>query len=52
VDKLLRNADLALYRAKHDGRCTFRTFDPCMLPRLDEVFADVTGMPPAQPAAS
>jgi diguanylate cyclase (GGDEF)-like protein len=29
-DKLLRNADLALYRAKGDGRCTFRFFEPAM----------------------
>ncbi|MGQ0684895.1 sensor domain-containing protein [Bradyrhizobium sp.] len=29
-DKLLRNADLALYRAKGDGRSTFRFFEPDM----------------------
>jgi diguanylate cyclase (GGDEF)-like protein len=29
-DKLLRNADLALYRAKGDGRGTFRFFEPTM----------------------
>ena len=29
-DKLLRNADLALYRAKSDGRSTFRFFEPVM----------------------
>jgi diguanylate cyclase (GGDEF)-like protein len=29
-DKLLRNADLALYRAKSDGRGTFRFFEPAM----------------------
>ena len=29
-DKLLRNADLALYRAKGDGRGTFRFFEPEM----------------------
>ena len=29
-DKLLRNADLALYRAKGDGRGTFRFFQPAM----------------------
>jgi diguanylate cyclase (GGDEF)-like protein len=29
-DKLLRNADLALYRAKGDGRGTFRFFEPAM----------------------
>ena len=28
--KLLRNADLALYRAKADGRCTFRFFESSM----------------------
>jgi len=30
ADKLLRNADLALYRAKGDGRGTFRFFEPAM----------------------
>jgi diguanylate cyclase (GGDEF)-like protein len=35
VDEVMRNADLALYRAKNDGRCTFRTFDPGMLARLE-----------------
>src|SRR3984893_10626943 len=29
-DTLLRNADLALYRAKGDGRGTFRFFEPAM----------------------
>src|SRR5439155_5987827 len=29
-DKLLRNADLALYRAKGDGSGTFRFFEPAM----------------------
>ena len=29
-DHLLRNADLALYRAKADGRGTFRFFEPAM----------------------
>jgi diguanylate cyclase (GGDEF)-like protein/PAS domain S-box-containing protein len=29
-DKLLQNADLALYRAKGDGRGTFRFFEPVM----------------------
>src|SRR6202007_3466892 len=29
-DKLLCNADLALYRAKGDGRGTFRFFEPAM----------------------
>jgi diguanylate cyclase (GGDEF)-like protein len=29
-DALLRNADLALYRAKRDGRGTFRFFEPAM----------------------
>ncbi len=30
TDKLLRSADLALYRAKRDGRGTFRFFEPAM----------------------
>jgi len=30
ADMLLRNADLALYRAKGDGRGTFRFFEPAM----------------------
>jgi len=30
MDVLLKNADLALYRAKEDGRNTFRFFDPSM----------------------
>lgn len=30
ADKLLRNADLALYRAKDHGRGTFRFFEPAM----------------------
>jgi diguanylate cyclase (GGDEF)-like protein len=29
-DKMLRHADLALYRAKSDGRGTFRFFEPAM----------------------
>jgi len=29
-DQLLKNADLALYRAKSDGRGTFRFFEPAM----------------------
>ncbi len=29
-DTLLKNADLALYRAKEDGRNTFRFFEPAM----------------------
>src|SRR5258708_10805112 len=33
-DKLLRNADLALYRAKRDGRGTFRFFEPAMDPQI------------------
>jgi diguanylate cyclase (GGDEF)-like protein len=30
IDVLLKNADLALYRAKEDGRNTFRFFEPAM----------------------
>ena len=30
IDVLLKNADLALYRAKADGRNTFRFFEPAM----------------------
>jgi diguanylate cyclase (GGDEF)-like protein len=30
VDILMKNADLALYRAKQDGRNTFRFFEPAM----------------------
>jgi diguanylate cyclase (GGDEF)-like protein len=34
VDQLLRNADLALYRAKGDGRGTYRFFEPEMDRRM------------------
>ena len=34
ADELLRNADLALYQAKSDGRGIFRTFEPAMDHRL------------------
>ena len=34
ADTLLRNADLALYQAKADGRGTFRVFDPSMDAKL------------------
>jgi diguanylate cyclase (GGDEF)-like protein len=30
ADELLKNADLALYRAKSDGRSTYRFFEPAM----------------------
>ena len=30
ADTLLKNADLALYRAKHDGRGVFRFFEPAL----------------------
>lgn len=30
AEQLLRNADLALYRAKSDGRGTYRSFEPAM----------------------
>lgn len=35
-DQLLRNADLALYRAKGDGRGTFRFFEPEMDAQMQE----------------
>ena len=35
-DELLRNADLALYRAKADGRGTFRFFEPDMDAQMQE----------------
>ncbi|POR40110.1 diguanylate cyclase [Methylobacterium sp. V23] len=34
TDKLLKNADLALYRAKLDGRATYRFFEPEMDARM------------------
>ncbi|NGM36654.1 EAL domain-containing protein [Methylobacterium sp. DB0501] len=34
ADRLLKNADLALYRAKLDGRNTFRFFEPAMDARM------------------
>jgi len=33
-DLLLKNADLALYQAKEDGRCIFRFFEPSMEMRI------------------
>ena len=47
-DKLLRNADLALYRAKSDGRGTFRFFEPVMDLQMQ---TRRTGTGPAQGAA-
>ena len=35
-DALLRNADLALYRAKHDGRGVYRFFEQAMDDRLQQ----------------
>jgi hypothetical protein len=35
-DTLLKNADLALYRAKEDGRNTFRFFEPAMDAKLQK----------------
>ncbi len=35
-ETLLRNADLALYRAKHDGKGTFRFFEQAMDERLQQ----------------
>jgi diguanylate cyclase (GGDEF)-like protein len=34
VDRLIRNGDLALYRAKAEGRGTFRFFEPAMDARM------------------
>ena len=34
-DALLRNADIALYRAKADGRGTVRRFDPSMITEIE-----------------
>jgi diguanylate cyclase (GGDEF)-like protein/PAS domain S-box-containing protein len=34
ADRLLKSADMALYRAKADGRCTFRFFEPDMDARV------------------
>jgi diguanylate cyclase (GGDEF)-like protein/PAS domain S-box-containing protein len=34
VDRLLKNADIALYRAKADGKATFRFFEPEMDARV------------------
>lgn len=36
ADQLMRNADLALYRAKRDGRGTFRFFQPEMDAQMQE----------------
>ena len=33
-DEILRNADLALYRSKAEGRCTHRFFEPAMDARM------------------
>jgi diguanylate cyclase (GGDEF)-like protein len=35
VDRLLLNADVALYRAKNEGRCTWRLFEPQMTERAN-----------------
>lgn len=35
-DQLMRNADLALYRAKDDGRGTYRFFEPAMDAQMQE----------------
>jgi diguanylate cyclase (GGDEF)-like protein len=47
VDILLHRADLALYRAKHDGRCTWRIFDP----EMAAVESDVRALGPDRAAA-
>ena len=44
-DQILRNADLALYRAKAEGRRTFRFFEP-------QMDSDVRAAPHARPRAS
>jgi diguanylate cyclase (GGDEF)-like protein len=36
TDQLMKNADLALYRAKSDGRSTFRFFEPGMDAQMQE----------------
>lgn len=40
VDLLLQKADLALYRAKHEGRCTWRIYDQSMAKSPNEAFAN------------
>ena len=34
-DELLRNADLAMYQAKAEGKATFRMFEPAMADRIE-----------------
>lgn len=36
MDELLMRADAAMYQAKHDGRNTFRFFDPTMLSKIEK----------------
>jgi diguanylate cyclase (GGDEF)-like protein/PAS domain S-box-containing protein len=36
VDRLMKEADLALYRAKHEGRGVFRSFEPEMGANIDD----------------
>jgi diguanylate cyclase (GGDEF)-like protein len=38
MDRLLQHADIALYRAKNEGRCTWRYFEPHMAPRSEPFF--------------
>jgi predicted signal transduction protein with EAL and GGDEF domain len=51
-DTLLKNADIALYRAKDDGRGAYRFFEPEMDTRLQERRRLELELPPHSPTAS